>query len=155
MDGFTTGAAADIGPQIEAMLSRGEQVVLLISGNSMRPTLKPGRDAVIIEPVSVWPPKRGDILFYRSERGESGYSVHRVYRVKPQGPIMNGDAQEWVEGPLEREAVLGAVVGLLRAGDLLDTEKLSYRAYVFFWRFTRPIRWPLFALWRKIKGVKS
>lgn len=153
VDGFQRGSAAAIGPQIEAKLAAGEQVVLQVSGDSMRPTLKPRRDAVVLDVMDTWPPKRGDILFFRSERSPSGYALHRVVRVTPEGPIMNGDAQNWVEGPIARDMVLAKAVALMRAGKPLDVSKPGYRIYVSLWRFTRPIRHPMFALWRKIKGV--
>lgn len=153
VDGYTRGNAADIGPQIEALLADGQQVTLQISGDSMRPTLKPRRDAAVLEALHEWPPRRWDILFYKSQRSASGYTLHRVRRVTPEGPIMNGDAQTWVEGPLEREQVLGKAVMLLRKGKPLDVDKRSYRLYVWLWSFTRPARWTIFAGWRAIKRL--
>lgn len=153
MDGFTRGSAADIGPQTEAMLAAGQQVILQVSGDSMRPTLKPRRDAAVLMPLTTWPPRRGDILFYRSERSASGYALHRVLRTTDAGPIMNGDAQTWSEGPIARDNVLAVAVALLRKGQPFDIEKPGYRVYVALWRLTKPIRRPMFALWRGIKGL--
>ena len=152
IDGYMRGGAKFIGPQIEVMLSRGEQVTLQISGDSMRPTLKPRRDAAVLAPLADWPAKRGDILFFRSERSASGYALHRVWRVTPDGVYMNGDAQNWVEGPVPREMVLARVIALIRKGEPVNIENPLYRVYVFLWRFTRRARFQLFALWRKIKS---
>lgn len=152
-DGFRRGAAADIGPQMEALLEAGQQVMLQVSGDSMRPLLKPRRDAAVLEAMRTWPPKAGDILFYRTSRSQSGYALHRARKVKPEGVIMNGDAQSWVEGPIPREDVLGKAVMLLRGGEPLDIEAPAYRAYVRLWGWTRPIRWPMFALWRGIRRI--
>lgn len=152
-DGFERGSAADIGPRIEALLAEGQQVTLQISGDSMRPTLKPRRDAAILAPMTEWPPKKGDILFYRSQRSPSGYALHRVRKLQNGGPIMNGDAQTWVEGPLDREQVLARAIALLRAGKPLDITARGYRAYVALWRLTLPVRRPMFAAWRAIKRV--
>lgn len=152
-DGFDRGSAAEIGPRMEALLRQGQQVTLQVSGDSMRPTLKPRRDAVVLAPLTQWPPERGDILFYRSAKSPSGYALHRVYRLTPGGPIMNGDAQVWVEGPLRQGDVLAKGIALLRKGEPFDVEQRSYRIYVTLWRLTRPIRWPMFALWRGIKRI--
>lgn len=152
-NGFQRGSAADIGPQIEAMLASGQQVTLQISGDSMRPTLKPRRDAAILAPMDIWPPKRGDILFFKSERSPSGYALHRVFRLEEGGPIMNGDAQAWAEGPIAREDVLARAIALLRDGKPVDIDKTGYRLYVRLWRLTKPIRHPMFAAWRAIKGI--
>lgn len=152
-DGFRRGAAADIGPQIEWMLQSGRQVTLQISGDSMRPTLKPRRDAAILEPLDTWPPERGDILFFKSERSPSGYALHRVVRVEGDGAYVNGDAQNWTEGPILQAAALAHAVALVRKGKLMDVKKPLYRAYVALWRYTRPVRKPLFAIWRKFKSL--
>lgn len=114
--GFSQGPAAEIGPRIESALARGETVTLQISGDSMRPTLKPRRDAAVLEPLQTWPPRRGEILFFRRANGE--YVLHRVLRLTPEGPIMNGDAQGWTEGPVPRRRCWPGASGLLaqRAG---------------------------------------
>lgn len=151
--GFTQGSARDIGPQIEMMLKAGGHVTLQVSGDSMRPLLKPRRDAAVLETLSEWPPRKGDILFYRTPRSNSGYALHRVRRIMPNGVIMNGDAQTWVEGPIPREDVLAHAVMLLRGGAPLETETFGYRAYIRLWPLTRFIRWPMFALWRGIRHI--
>lgn len=150
-DGFNRGDAAQIGPQMEALLEAGQHVMLQVSGDSMRPTLKPRRDAVVLEPMAAWPPKKYDILFYRSQRSPSGYALHRVRRVTAEGPYMNGDAQTWVEGPIARDQVLAKVIMLLRKEEPYDIDKRSYRLYLRLWSLTRPIRKPLFAVWRGIR----
>jgi len=151
IDGYMRGDASVIGPQIEAALSRGEQVTLQISGDSMRPTLKPRRDAVVLTPLT-GTIKKGDILFFQSERSASGYSLHRVDRITEKGVYMNGDAQNWVEGPIPREMMLAKAIALIRKGKLVNTQSLFYRMFVFLWRPTRRVRYQVFALWRKIKN---
>lgn len=152
-DGFERGAARDIGPRTEAMLARGEQVIFQVSGDSMRPTLKPRRDAVVLAQLEAWPPQKGDILFFRSDKGQGGYSLHRVYKLEDGMPVMNGDAQHWLEGPIPRDRVLAKAIVLLREGEPVDVDGRGYRVYVSLWRWTRPIRWPMFAVWRGIKSI--
>lgn len=153
VDGFQRGAAADIGPRIEALLAQGQQVTLQVSGDSMRPTLKPRRDAVILAPLDAWPPKKGDILFFKSDKSQSGYALHRVRKFQDGMPVMNGDAQNWLEGPVPRDRVLARAIVLLRDGKPVDVDGRGYRLYVRVWGWTRPIRWPIFAVWRGIKGL--
>lgn len=153
VDGYLRSSAGDIGPQMEFMLGEGIPVTLQISGDSMRPLLKPYRDAVVLEKFTDWPPKRGDILLFRSERSASGYAVHRAVAIKKDGPIMNGDCQNWVEGPVEKERVLAKATVLLRKDEPVDMDSFGYRLYVRLWPVTRVIRWPLFALWRGIKRL--
>lgn len=151
IDGYTRGDASIIGPQIESMLSQGEQVTLQISGDSMRPMLKPRRDAVVLAPLTHWPARKGDILFFYSMRAASGYALHRVVRVTPEGVYMNGDAQNWIEGPIPREMVLAIAIAFIRKGKPVSIQNPLYKLYVFLWRSTRRVRFQLFALWRKIK----
>lgn len=153
VDGYTRGDASVIGPQIEAMLSKGEQVTLQISGDSMRPTLKPRRDAVVLAPIQKEPVRRGDILFFQSARSAGGYALHRVWRVTAEGVFMNGDAQNWVEGPISSDKLLAKAIVLMRNGKMLDVQSPLYRLYVSVWRITRPVRFQLFALWRKTKRL--
>ncbi len=151
-DSVQRGAAADIGPKIEALIAEGQMVTLRVSGDSMRPLLKPGRDAAVLAPLTDWPPAKYDILFYRSERSPSGYSLHRAIRVDGDTLTMNGDAQGWTE-KVRREAVLARAVMLKRAGEPFDIEGKKYRAFVRAWPLTRPFRKPMFALWRGIKKI--
>lgn len=151
VDGFQRGDAVVIGPQIEQMLSEGQQVTLQISGDSMRPTLKPRRDAAVLEPIDSWPPKQGDIIFFKRQEGV--YVLHRVRRVVDGGVIMNGDAQGWTEGPVTRDMAVAKAVALVRNGKLVDVNQRGYRAYAAAWRFTRPVRRPLFAIWRGVKRI--
>lgn len=151
VDGYQRGDAAEIGPLVAQTVARGETVTLQVSGDSMRPTLKPRRDAVVLSKLEKWPPERGTILFFCRDTGE--YVLHRVLRVKENGCVMNGDAQQWTEGPITREMVIAQERAILRNGQLIDSNNRRYRAYVRLWRLTKPIRWPLFAVWRTVKRL--
>ena len=151
-DGFTHGSAAVMGPQIEKMLAKGELVQLQISGDSLRPTLKPGRDVAVLSP-DLSSIKKGDLLYFRSVRSPSGYALHRAIKVLPEGFIMNGDGQNWSEGPISPEKVLAKAIVLVRKGRLINADNFFYRFYVSVWGITRPVRFTLFAIWRKIKRL--
>ena len=151
VDGYRRGDAAEIGPVIEAMIERGEPVTLQVSGDSMRPPLKPRRDAVVLSKLPAWPPKRGTILFFKRKTGE--YVLHRVLRVVGDGCILNGDAQQWTEGPVTQEMAVAYATAIVRKGKLIDSDAKGYRAYVRLWRLSRPVRRPVFALWRGVKKL--
>ena len=151
VDGYQRGDAAEIGPMIEAMIEAGQNVTLQISGDSMRPTLKPRRDAAVLSRVRQWPPEKGTILFFKRKTGE--YVLHRVLRVKDGACTMNGDAQEWTEGPVTREMAIAEAIAIVRKGKMIEVENPKYRVYVRLWRLTKPIRRPMFACWRAIKKL--
>lgn len=151
VDGYQRGDAAEIGPMIEAMIEAGQDVTLQISGDSMRPTLKPRRDAAVLSRVHQWPPEKGTILFFKRKTGE--YVLHRVLRVKDGACTMNGDAQEWTEGPVTEQMAIAEAIAIIRKGRMIEAEQPKYRAYVRLWRLTRPLRKPMFALWRGMKKL--
>jgi len=137
---------------MEALFAKGEQVTLQVSGDSMRPTLKPRRDAVLLMPVSGGPFRSGEILFYRSQRSASGYALHRVVGVSGDGLTMNGDAQVWTE-EISPEDVLAKAIVLIRKGKPVDAGGLPLRLFAAVWGVTRPLRFRLFAIWRGIKQI--
>ena len=151
VDGYQRGDAAEIGPMIEAMIEAGQNVTLQISGDSMRPTLKPRRDAAVLSRVRQWPPEKGTILFFKRKTGE--YVLHRVLRVKDGACTMNGDAQEWTEGPVTEQMAIAEAIAIIRKGRMIEAEQPKYRAYVRLGRLTRPLRKPMFALWRGMKKL--
>lgn len=151
VDGYQRGDAAEIGPMIEAMIEAGQNVTLQISGDSMRPTLKPRRDAAVLSRVRQWPPEKGTILFFKRKTGE--YVLHRVLRVKDGACTMNGDAQEWTEGPVTEQMAIAEAIAIIRKGRMIEAEQPKYRVYVRLWRLTRPLRKPMFALWRGMKKL--
>lgn len=154
IDGFLRGAGAEIGPRIEAMLARGETVTLQVSGDSMRPTLKPRQDAAVLVPVGDEPVARGEILFFRTGRAAGGYSLHRAVKVTRAGLVMNGDAQGWTEW-ISRDDVLARAVAVERDGNLVDLTDEKSRNFFRYWRYTRLFRKPMFAVWRLIKRLSG
>ncbi len=152
-DGFLRGAGAEIGPRIEAMLARGETVTLQVTGDSMRPTLKPHRDAAVLAHVGAEDAIGcGDILFFRSAHAAGGYSLHRAVRVTQDSLEMNGDAQGWTEW-IARGAVVGRAIAIERGGDLIDLSDPAQKKFFRWWRHTRRFRKPVFAVWRGIKRI--
>ncbi|MCL1796616.1 MAG: S26 family signal peptidase [Clostridia bacterium] len=147
---FVPRDAAVVGPEMEALFAKGEQVTLQVSGDSMRPTLKPRRDAVLLAPSRGEPFHKWDILLFRSGRSASGYALHRVARMSNGKLTMNGDAQVWTEDISPGDVVAKAIV-LIRNGKPVDPYCFRYRLFAAVWSITRPARFRLFAIWRGIK----
>ena len=150
---FERGSAAEIGPKIRKKLEEGETVTLQVSGDSMRPTLHPRRDAAVLQALDAWPPKYGDILFF--QRGSGEYVLHRVIRVRGDVCFVNGDAQNWTEGPVTRGMAIAKAIALIRGGRPVDPYTPLRRVGNRLWALTRPFRFQLFALWRKMKGISE
>ena len=110
--------AAVLMPEYESLLREGAELPLVVSGESMLPFLRPGRDTVYLKkPES--PLQRGDIAFYR--RFDGSYILHRVFRAEPGKYWFLGDAQTRVEGPLPAQCVFARVTAVRRGGRLIHT----------------------------------
>ena len=68
--------AAVLMPEYEALLREGAELPLVVSGESMLPFLRPGRDTVFLRRPDA-PLHRGEIAFYR--RFDGSYILHRVF----------------------------------------------------------------------------
>ena len=129
---------------IDEVLKSGKPVGFYPQGNSMYPTIVPGRDSVIVEPLGDRKVKRGDVLLFRRSREALLYPgmlvIHRVCRVKKDGVYMVGDNEVQVEGPLEREQLLGIMTELHRKKKIIRTTNPGYRMLTGTWLFIRPVR---------------
>lgn len=118
--------------------SAGRICQLSVTGYSMSPTLKPGRDSVFLAAAAKKELKKGDIVFY--ERNPQSYVLHRIVKRKKDGSYgINGDGQvqiEWVR----QEKILAVVTELERKGKRIPVEKPVYRAYVWIWIRMRRFR---------------
>lgn len=96
---------------------------LQVSGNSMAPFLRHGRDTVYLSRLER-PARRGDILLYRRACGT--YVLHRVHRVTPQSYTMLGDAQLRPEPGILPEQVIAVVSRVIRRGKSLKPGNLGW-----------------------------
>ena len=112
------GSLKDIEPIFRAVLEGGGTFTLKPRGNSMRPTIIPGRDSVsLVRPdgeASLY-----DILLY--QRQDGSFVLHRVAAVEKDGTYtMCGDYQVILERGIRREDVIGVVQVIHRPqGDLV------------------------------------
>lgn len=129
---------------LEELLKNGETVGFYPQGNSMYPTIVPGRDSVIVEPLGDRKVKRGDVLLFRRPKTAPVLPgmliLHRVWHSKKDGIYMVGDNEKQIEGPLERACFMGIMVELNRKGRTIRTSNLFYRFLTGMWLFMRPIR---------------
>ena len=107
-------------------LSCGEKVFLTVTGNSMLPFLADGRDRVVLQRIEKRP-KKGDIIFYRRKNG--AYVLHRVVGRRGEGFFFSGDAQTYVEGPVERGQLLACCVAAERDGKLIKKNSALWTLY--------------------------
>ncbi len=129
----------NLSPLITDQLLNGGEVILVVSGTSMLPLLRPGRDRVVLGA----PPKGAlrvtDLPLYR--RADGKYVLHRVLRIFPDGSYgMAGDHQTNLEYQVQPEQILGLVRGFWRKEHYYSCCQWNYRLYSWFWVKAFPAR---------------
>ena len=145
MDKLTVSSEA-FAPVLEDILSAGGTASVVVSGSSMYPFLKHGRDAVSLRAHTEADLKRGQILLFK--RKNQSLVLHRIRKILPDGKLlMNGDAQTWSE-TISTHQVLAVVTSVERKGRSMSCEQVWFRLWNLLWYPTRPIRGFLFKLGR-------
>ena len=144
--------AGELMPQLPQLLQEAEAVPLVISGNSMAPFLRHGRDTVYLSKVTR-PLKRGDMILYRRACGS--YVLHRICRCRSHGYDLVGDAQLHIESGIRPEQVLAVVTAVRRKGKLLEKGDLLWAFFACVWPALLPLRPAIFRVYGAMKGWRK
>lgn len=128
-------------PVMQEVFASDGTFTLTVTGNSMWPTLKGGRDRVtLVKPPVHW--QKYDLPLYQRENGQ--FVLHRIVRVNADGTIdCCGDHQWNVERGLHPEQMVAIVLALERKGKLFAVNARRYVWWVRLWTFFLPLR-PVF-----------
>lgn len=125
-------------PVLRELLAQGQSVSLTVTGESMSPFLRHGRDQIRLAAV-IAPPQRGDMVFFRRRNGQ--YIMHRVLRRMPDGNYaIIGDGQQQVESPIAPEQIFAVVTQVCRKGVWLGPESFWWRFFAGPWLTLLPLR---------------
>ena len=125
-------------PVVRELLSQGQTVSLTVTGESMSPFLRHGRDQIRLAAVTA-PPRRGDIVFYTRPNGQ--YIMHRVLRRMPDGNYaIVGDGQQQVEAPIAPQQIFAVVTQVCRKGVWIGPESFWWRFFAGPWLTLLPLR---------------
>ena len=91
---------------IRALLEDGQEVSMIVTGNSMRPFLKHGRDKICMKKTDR-KLRKGDIVFYRRENGQ--YVMHRILKCGDQSYTLLGDGQIVPESGIRQEQIFARI----------------------------------------------
>lgn len=131
-------------PIIEEKLAAGGEVLFSPNGTSMLPTLKAGRDTLVL----VSPPirlRKYDVALFRRKNGQ--YVLHRVIAVGDTYTFI-GDNQLEPEREIGDEDIIALCIAYERGGKRVRLDSFSKRAFARFWHFSRPLR----RIYRKFVG---
>lgn len=143
---------AELSPLLLDSLSRGQEVVLPVTGVSMTPFLHPGRDAVVLQQTDPTALQPGDVALFRRDNGQ--YVLHRVWRRVQQPTLtytMLGDAQWAGEPGVRPEQILAIAAAFIMKEQRVSCTDPAYRRRVAVWQRLLPLRRILLAVWRRLK----
>ncbi len=135
---------------LREMVEAGQEVSLTVSGSSMSPFLIHGRDQILFRK-----PDRdlvkGDMVFYQRQDGQ--YVMHRICRAAAEGYYIAGDAQQEIEGPVERGQIFALVTAVRRKGKWLKPGDFLWEFFARVWIRMIPLRYPVRRLYAGIRRI--
>ena len=125
-------------PVLRELLAQGRSVSLTVTGESMSPFLRHGRDQVLLECVTA-PPGRGDMVLFQRRGGQ--YIMHRILRRLPDGNYaLIGDGQQQVEAPIAPQQIFAVVTQVCRKGTWIGPKAFWWRFFAGPWLTLLPLR---------------
>lgn len=121
---FSQMSMEDLMPLLREQLNGGT-ARLGITGTSMRPMLRNGKDSVLLR--SAQAPKKGDILLYHRQNGR--YVLHRIVSIEENTYLCCGDNQ-WRKEKVTPEQIDALVCGYYRDEKKRNLDSFCYRFYV-------------------------
>ena len=122
---------------LEDLLRNQKSVKVPVSGNSMSPFLISERDCVLVQ-TPKHPLKKGDIVLFKRNSGQ--FILHRICKIQNGEFYILGDAQTMIEGPVQREQIIGLVVKARRKGIWIDEGDCGWRFFQHVWIRIIPLR---------------
>ena len=144
----------------EEMLETRGYIVYTNVGHSMMPLLRERRDIIEIRKKGPGRCRKYDVVLYR--RGEK-YILHRILRVLPEGYLIAGDNNTFVERDITDEKIIGVLVRVIRNSGKgkrreITPENKGYQFYVHLWCDCYPLRMGILRLrsfiWRAGSKLK-
>ena len=121
----------------EDLLQQDGYLVYTNIGCSMMPLLREKRDVIEIRKKESGRCKKYDVVLYK--RGDR-YILHRILKVLPQGYIIAGDHNTFIEKDITDDRILGVMTRVVRDGKTISVDDFWYKAYVHLWCDVYPVR---------------
>ena len=129
----------------EQLLEQDGRLVYTVVGMSMLPILRQRRDIVEIRAKGSQRFRKYDVVLYK--RGDK-YILHRILRVLPQGYLIAGDNNTFLERDVTDGMILGVMVRIICSGRSIRPQDWRYRLYVRLWCAPWPLRMALLRAYR-------
>lgn len=134
--------------QIKDILSQGQSVKINVTGRSMDPTFKDGKDVLVISPFDPEKLAVGDVVLF--DRGDT-ICVHRIIARKGERLVIRGDGNpKHALEPCKVSDVIGIVTGgTFRGGKPFSiTDEAWARQTAFVKKY-----YPMLCAWHKLRII--
>ena len=121
----------------EELLRTTGYIVYTNVGYSMMPLLRQRRDIIEIHAKGPERCKKYDVVLYK--RGDK-YILHRILEVLPDGYIIAGDHNTFLETDITDDQILGIMTRVVRDGKSVYMDDRGYQLYVHLWCDFYPLR---------------
>lgn len=141
----------------EAELEHRGTIVFTNVGTSMMPLLRQNRDLMIIQKKGPGRCQKYDAVLYKRP-SDGRYILHRILKVKPDGYIIAGDNNSFLDPDVTDQHILGVLTAVVRDGKTIPVTDPRYLRYVHLWCDLWPLRIALFRIrdwWRQLPGILS
>lgn len=132
---------------LRELTEEGKEVSLLISGSSMSPFLIHQRDYIYFKKPDR-ELKKGDMVFYQRDNGQ--FIMHRIWKIRPDGYYIVGDAQTAIEGPVRRDQIFALVTKVQRKGKWIEPGDFWWEFFEHIWIYMIPIRRKIMKIYAKV-----
>ena len=121
----------------EKLLEEDGYIVYTNVGCSMLPLLHERRDVIEIRKKEPGRCKKYDVVLYK--RGDK-YILHRILKVLPEGYLIAGDHNAFIENDITDDMILGVMTRVVRNGKTITPDNFWYKVYVHLWCDLYPVR---------------
>ncbi len=139
----------------EKLLNEQGSIVYTNIGFSMMPLLRQRKDVIEIRKKAPGRCKKYDVVLYKRN---GKYILHRILKVLPEGYIIAGDHNTFLETDVTDDMILGVMTRVIRNGKSITPDNILYKMYVHLWCDVYPIRmfmlkakWKIWPVLSKIK----
>ena len=122
---------------IEELLNERGYIVYTNIGYSMMPLLRQKKDVIEIRKKEPGRCKKYDVVLYKQG---NRYILHRILRVLPEGYIIAGDHNTFLETDVTDGMILGVMTRVIRDGKDITPDNIWYKLYVHLWCDVYPVR---------------
>lgn len=130
--------AADMFPLVQEIFENGGSARITVTGMSMYPFLRDGKDSVELAKTDFSKIRRGDIVLALRNNGQ--YFLHRIYKKNEDSFFMMGDAQTWIDGPYMPNQLIAIVTKIWRQDKIIECSSFGWRVISNIWRLLKPVR---------------